>query len=270
MDEYNVFNPINTEGTLYDKAFFTQPTTVQMGEVLVAFHGLLTDARVLRHCSLTEAKQSTVIGTSPITLEDATECPALIYGPATVRFDSDVFPVIIAAQQRQKLYIGHRLGIVTHKDTHDARKWGRWAPVSSDPWNGFPDDPWQVSPVPVDEAWGRLAARHHHHRHYVPDLIPPPSTCALVNEYQLMDRIFAFVCDWVLDPRFDIDDAAQITALLRRIRYDPLPAMALRLDLTWRSRRPVTDPPVRRAVREEALVIGMILANKQIDLIRDF
>lgn len=276
--EYHVFNPVNTAGTLYDKTFFAQPTTIRMGDVIVAFQGQLTDARLLKQCSLTEAKQSVVVGTSPITIENATECPAMIYGPATVRLDQDLFPIRIDAVtgiQIRSLHVGHRAAIITHRDTRDSSKWGRWAPLRPDrerPWNGFPDDPWQVSPVPIDEAWGKLAARHHHRRHYVPELVPPPNTCAQPNEYQLEDRIFAFVCEWVLDPQFDIRDAAQLVAVIDKVRTlrAVLPVMVLRLDLTRRSRRPVTDPPVRRAVREEALIINVIPANKQIDLVRDF
>lgn len=276
--EHHVFNPVNTAGTLYDKTFFAQPTTIRMGDVIVAFQGQLADARLLKHCSVSEAKESVVVGTSPITIENATECPAMVYGPATVPLDQDLFPVHIdpgTGNRIRPLCVGHRVAIITHKDTHDASKWGRWAPLKPDrerPWNGFPDDPWLVSPAPVndEEAWGRFAARHHHRRHYVPGLVPPPATCAPENEYQLEDRVFAFVCEWVLSPRFDIRDAAQLVAVMRKFRYDPLPAMVLRFDLTRRSRRPVTEPPVRRAVREEALIIGITPANKQIDLVRDF
>ena len=274
--EHHVFNPVNTAGTLYDKTFFAQPTTVRMGDVIVAFQGQLTDARLLKHCSLREAKQSTVVGTSPITIENATECPAMVYGPATVRLDRDLFPVRAdpaTGKPIRSLHVGHRVTIITYKDTLDTSKWGRWAPLKPDrerPWNGFPEDPWQVSPTPIDEVWGRFAARHHHHRHYVSGLVPPPATCTPANEYRLEDRVFAFVCEWVLSPRFDIRDAAQLVAVMRKVRYDPLPAVVLRFDLTCRSRRPVTEPPGRRAVREEALVIGVIPANKQIDIVRDF
>ncbi len=276
--EHHVFNPVNTAGTLYDKTFFAQPTTIRMGDVIVAFQGQLTDARLLKHCSLPEAKQSVVVGTSPITIENATECPAMIYGPATVRLDQGLFPVRVDAvtgRQIRPLHVGHRAAIITHKDARDASKWGRWAPLRPDrerPWNGFPEDPWQVSPIPIidEEVWGRFAARHHHRRHYVSGLIPPPSTCAQPNEYQLEDRVFAFVCEWVLNPRFDIHDATQLVAVMRKVRYDDLPVMVLRFDLTRRSRRPITEPPVRRVIREEALIIGVIPANKQIDLVRDF
>jgi len=275
-EEEHAYNPVNTLGTRYDTVFFKTPTMIHMGDVVVAFQGQLTDVRLYKECTQNEAKQSVIVGTVPITIEDATECPALVYGPATVRFDRDLFPAHTdpgTGYRRMPLHIGHRLAIVTHRDTRDARKWGRWAPLKPDsqrPWTGFPDDEWELSATPIDETWGKLAARHHHHRHYVPDMVPPPSSCTPAHEYQLQDRVFAFVCEWVNDPRFDISDATQIAEVLRKISSDPLPAIVLRLDLTWHSRRPVTDPPIPRAVRQEALVIGAILANRQLDILRDF
>lgn len=275
-DEAIVYNPVNTLGTRYDTVFFKTPTKIRMGEVVVAFQGQLTDGRVYRDCTLREAKQSTIVGTSPVTMERTTECPVLLYGPATVRFDRDLFPSFVdpvSGDTRTPLHVGQRLAITTHRDTRDSSKWGRWAPLPPDhatPWTGFPDDEWQLSALPIDEAWGRLAARHHHRRHYVPNMVPPPNTCTPANEYQLLDRVFAFVCEWANDPAFDISSAAQLAEVLRKILHDPLPAMVLRFDLTRYSRRPVTEPPRRRAVREEALVTGMILANRQINIVRDF
>lgn len=279
--EHIVYTPTGTLGTLYDIAIFRTPTQLQIGDTLAAYGGDSTNACVLGNRTLDEAKRCDILGISPITTSTtAIDCAFLVRGACTTRLTRALFvaPLPNNPAERRQYWPrpGTRLGYMTHNDEGiDPRYWGRLGPVPAHvnrgrSWNGYPDDVW--IPSPIDERWGKFASIHHNHRHYVKNMAPPPETCHAPNAYTLKDRIFAFVCEWILSPGFDITDQAQLQEVLRKCTNpaEPLPDQALRLDLTWYSRRPITHPPVPAVYRSQFLVLRTIPINDQIDVLSDY